>query len=690
MNRSIVCFFVFLSVSVWNGISQSPALRDISASAPVSFEAGDFTFRYLKVGTRVATVFYKGKELMRDMYPVYRWNGRMITPADYGEVVACNRPVSDMHGEGQCLELKYAADDLPALLQRYYVYPSLPYFFVESELLSSDELPADELSVNYMAPVRAELADGFSLSANRMLFVPFDNDKWVQFDVLPAGKGTSYEVTALFDPENRSGLVAGSVEHDRWKSGIQTERLSGECLELTCFGGVTSTLTRDTLPHGYLKGKSVKSPKMMIGYFSDWRDGMDAYGRANREVASSPAWTNGTPFGWNSWGSIQTKINLENAKEVSDFFRENLQENHFSNDGTVYIGLDSYWDNFSNAQLKEFVAYCKQNGQKAGIYWAPFVDWARNPERRVEGTDIPYKDVYLYADGNPQELDGAWAVDPTHPAVKKRIDHYIGRFNAAGFEYIKIDFLTHGALEADSRYDASVTTGIQAYNEGMRYLKEALGDSYFITMAISPLFPSQYAHSRRVACDAFASMADTEYTLNGLSYGWWLDKAYCYNDPDHLVLLDDKGETEGENRARITSGVITGIYMSGDDFSRNGKKEVKKRAGKFLTVPAVNDVARIGKSFRPVFGYKPSEEKRSEQFFILEHEGSTYVAVFNFSNRTESHRLPMEALGLSPQNRYRATELWSGRKKTQRNTFDCTVKAKDVQLWKIGMEGADI
>lgn len=47
-------------------------------------------------------------------------------------------------------------------------------------------------------------------------------------------------------------------------------------------------------------------------------------------------------------------------------------------------------------------------------------------------------------------------------------------------------------------------------------------------------------------------MKDTEYTLNALSYGWWQDKVYQFNDPDHIVLRD---ATDGENRARVTSGL---------------------------------------------------------------------------------------------------------------------------------------
>ena len=70
----------------------------------------------------------------------------------------------------------------------------------------------------------------------------------------------------------------------------------------------------------------------------------------------------------------------------------------------------------------------------------PFTDWFRDPERKVEGTDTPYREVYLYANGKEQSLDGAWAIDPTHPAVKKRIDYFTERFHRAGFEYIKDRF----------------------------------------------------------------------------------------------------------------------------------------------------------------------------------------------------------------------------------------------------------
>ena len=55
-------------------------------------------------------------------------------------------------------------------------------------------------------------------------------------------------------------------------------------------------------------------------------------------------WTNGVPFGWNSWGvtNYQSHITYNAAISVSDSIHTNLQAYGFTNSGTVYVNLDSY------------------------------------------------------------------------------------------------------------------------------------------------------------------------------------------------------------------------------------------------------------------------------------------------------------------------------------------------------------
>ncbi len=639
----------------------------------VSVSQGEYKITYdLKNGS--ANIYQSDTLIFGQLHTEYEWNGTIITDHSYSKREWHEQPVSDRHGNGKMYEIKHSGKGLPDMLQRFYLYPSRSYLLTEIEIKSDTAIAS-----NYMAPA---ITHTDCRESDKMLFIPFDNDKWIQFDVLPIGKGTSYEVTALFSPANQTGKVFGSVEHDCWKSAIQTEYINNKSILSRCFGGISSSLTRDALPHGKVMGKRIKSPKILLGVFPDWRKGMEEFAEANNRETPGRTWQNSIPFGWNSWGSIQQNIHLKNATEVSDFFCKNMQTSTLK-DVPVYIGLDSYWDNFSDAELSQFVSHCQKNGQEAGIYWAPFVDWARNPQRTVEGSDTPYSETYLYANGKPLELDGAWAVDPTHPAIKKRMEVYINRFKKAGFKYIKIDFLTHGALEADKHADNAVTTGMQAYNAGMKYLTELLEEDFYITMAISPLFPSNYAHSRRIACDAFASIADTEYTLNGLSYGWWLGNCYVFNDPDHLVLQKDN-ESEGENRARITSGVITGIMMSGDDVSLAGSTLTKNRVKQFFTDPAIISLARSGQSFYPVYGYLPSDKRRSERFFMSIDKDSIYVAIFNFEENRQTFRLPVTDLELPAGKVFPTQELWSGKTGYLKNdTLSVTLPGRDAALFKI-------
>lgn len=286
--------------------------------------------------------------------------------------------------------------------------------------------------------------------------------------------------------------------------------------------------------------------------------------------------------------------------------------------------------------------------------------------------EYKYRDIYLYANGKPQELDGAYAIDPTHPAVEAMMKKTSSLFHRTGFEYVKMDFMTHGAMEADKWYLPEVTTGIQGYNYGMQLLDKYFGDMY-INLSISPVFPAQYAQSRRIACDAWNKIKDTEYTLNALSYGWWQKYIYQFNDADHIVLRD---ATDGENRARITSGVITGIYIGGDDFSAAGGKDGKDKALKYLTNPDINALA-TGEVFRPVEG----NGAQSEQIFVRkEKDGTFHCALFNYSEQEQTVTLSLDRIGLEQTRSYQVKELWSGSRTTAKNKIEVTIPAKDVKV----------
>lgn len=618
--------------------------------------------------TGTVDIFKQGKPVLTSVKAAFRLGNKLVSTDDY----VIQKTEKNTIGTATVFSVYYQSDKYPELIRKFYFYPDKNY--IETEILICGK---SDLESNYMAPVQADQIRSVSATSDsRALFVPFDNDKWVRFQSyqLTFDRLTSYEATAIFDNSSRKGLVVGSVEHDAWKTGIDMTAKDNVLTTLTCYGGVADELTRDSRPHGMLKGKVIKSPRIFIGFFDDWRAGLEAFADANAAIAPRKAWDKAVPFGWNSWGVLQFKLNYPKAMEVSDFFKNNLQNNHFKNaDNLVYIGLDSGWNSFSEEQLKAFVDKCKANGQEAGIYWTPFTDWGKNGERNMpDAPDYKYKEVYLYANGKPQDLDGAYAIDPTHPAIEEQMKKISALFHRCGFKYVKMDFMTHGALEADKWYKPEITTGIQAYNYGMKLLDKYFGDM-FINLSISPVFPANYAQSRRIACDAWNKIKDTEYTLNAVSYGWWIDRVYRFNDADHVVLHD---ATEGENRARVTSAVITGLLITGDDFSAGGSDEGKEKARKFLTNPEVNAAAQ-GVSFRPVEG---NGEKSENQFVRTDKAGNIYYAVFNYSDQPLSMAVSFERIGVNPAKIKSAKELWSGKNLDLKGAL--IVNPKDVKLIK--------
>ena len=635
------------------------------------FTAGQWTLD-VNVTTGETDIIYAGTTLVAKNRAHFSVGSQQYDQAQMTFRDVTEQDISDDFGTGKEVCVISEKDDIRAF-EYYYIYSDKPYILTQLVLVSSSKI-----SSNYLAPVYSTSEVKFlPAEENYNLFVPWDNDEWVSYNNYAFGGDlTSCEVTTLYNAPSGNALVVGSIEHTVWKTGVTAStKSSGEISSLKAFGGLSNNWTRDyDFPHGSVSGTKVSSPKIMVGYFSDWRDGMEQYADLNAIVAPRLPWEHGKPFIWNSWGVIQTALKYNDADEVSLWMAENLPE--YKNDGTVYVCLDSYWDNLTTNRLKQFAQYCHNRGQKAGIYWTPFVDWSNTPDRQVEGTKYTYSDIWLRKDGQPIKRTGASACDPTHPGTRARIEKFMGNFRAWGYDFVKLDFMDHGALQADSYYDPSITTAMQAYASGMALIDSVAGDMY-INLSIAPLFPTQFAHGRRIACDAYASINDTKYTLNSTTFGWWLDRAYTYNDADNLVF---KGQSESVNRIRTLSGVITGILSIGDDFSKDGDATAKERAIKLLNNKALMQCASQTKAFRPIDA--PSGTGCASTYYTTVAD-TVYLATINWNTRNQQYTFDYGQLGLEPGTEYTATELWSGNPIALEDGLNVTVKKLNCLIFKI-------
>ncbi len=578
---------------------------------------------------------------------------------------------------------------------------------------------------------------------NRAIYVPFYNDGYASYAsntfftrTLINTKGTSttesHEVSAYYNSSSRAGFVLGSIDHDKWKSSVTftgyTPRSGGNTVlsKIQCLSGYTNyDTTGDTLPHGKVKGNRIGSARFMDGDFDDWRTGLETFGEVCNTVAPGPVWTGGNPMGYSTWGAMKEYVSYDGVKAAIDFIDSELRPNGFGDlTNSASISLDAFAeDNISRNKISYLGNYylansnynhgnTTQSGKNMtlGAYCGPLVGWSWAFDSNFDGSSHTVREALLKVNGSeykvPKHPDGGHAIDPTHPGVREHIENFMRKYAMLGVKYVKADFLDGGIVEGDSWYDPEVTTGVMAYNYGMKILREQ-AEKYgmYVVESIAPVFPANYAHGRRVCCDVWNSVSDSQYAMNAMSYGWWTDRIYTVNDPDHLVMIPDSdtnGSTaEGISRMRATSGVCTGAFIFGDNLSENVKNnnnntignpsKSKERLRTYMGNKDVNDYVRnnLG-SFRPVDGGSPvsGTHGAAETQFYRIAGNYCYVAVFNYGTGTfsgsSSGTISFDRLGVDSSSVGEIKELWTGNSVSPSgNGLPYDVPKSDARIYRI-------
>lgn len=657
------------------------------------------------------TYSQNGKDLVRGAYvEILDAEEQALRSDKYPTVNLKKESVNDAFGAGTKYTYTYSGlAGEENIEQNIYIYPGKNYILVDAALVAT----SGTTRTHRIAPIVSETTNTVLPTDGRNVVydMPHDNDNWLGYSAYPFSVGktnTSCEVSAVYDVNSRNGLIIGSIEHDNWKSGI-TIAPSGNnrFSKLEVYAGDVSIRTNDIndgvhegrpslYKHGSISGQKVSSPRYFFGLYNDWRDGLEELGEATATLAPKLPWDKGTIFAWQSWGGMEARVNYEGVMDVCDFYIKQLMPKKFYNEnGECYMILDSFWDRLSPEQLRQFADYCKAHNMHPGIYHTPFSYWGTEEQaaqyRPYEGSQWTWADISLRANGKLRKITSI-ALDPTHPGTIEYNRRKFEFFRNLGFEYIKLDFINNGTLEADSYYDKNVTTGMQAYTYGMKYVLEMAGDM-FVDLSIAPVFPAM-AHARRISCDCWGEMDNSQYCLNSLGMAWWLDRVYPYNDPDNLVL--HRSADDGERRIRYTSGVMSGVVMLGDNFAlvgdTLGTQTQRDYALKFATNDEVNEVGRQGRSFRPVEGSLDVPFNRWNKIFynvdrefVLDTDDALYYAVFNYDkNKEYGKAADFGRIGIDAANVKSIKELWTGQKVSfAGNGFQVTVPKGDVCLYRI-------
>jgi len=675
--------------------------------------------------------FASGAQLLNTTAFIEEKNTGLFESDQFTQHNVTTSPIQDIHGKGIAITLVHADPNKSLLLiQCINIYESLPFILVSAKAIGNKStLATSNFSPLTVLPAKE---GEFIFPGTRPLFTdyPFDNDSWVDVIAQPwpsNGKsvsGISYELASVYDETNLNGFVVGSVVHDFWKTGIRygTGTQYGRIDSLIVFGGVATKDnpalpdsyggkdgTHDYMAHGAQVGDSVCSPVLYLSASTDIRNDLTTFGKVIKSTSGAQVWKKPVPMYWNSFGvegvlGYTKKMMPDDVRIISGFLHS---LNNLNAHSKPVLSIDSYDQGiFSTDVLKAVSYFGDQQGQQMGFYFIPFAlwTWKNNIDKAtLTGTNHALRDVIL-RDSNGNYIpykDGDWGafpIDPTHPATREYIIGQLTKAKAINAKFLKIDFLTAGALESATRYNPAIRSGLQAYNFGMNMLKQLcdsiLGSDIFISQAISPLFPHQYAHTRFLSTDVYSHLRNdlpgfphygsTCASLISATHFWWTQGTlWPFSNMDVVVMQhfqENPAITEQDVKVRLFAMMAMGSLL-GDGSDYRNKAEAN-RAKKYLNNAAVCEYFSHPRAFTPL--RFPEGQSQSQQLVYYLPGDTLLVAAFNF-NLNEKYTETFTRQQLHGQeSAYVLLDFLTGkpigRLEKRQNQFTITVDVRDAKM----------
>ncbi len=614
-------------------------------------------------------------------------DGKAIDTKTAQMVSATVADISDEFGEGKQVTAVYEKECL-VLTQQINLYKS-GKLVVKAILKDNERFTNTRYIAPFCTPYPDKKGKRVFLSLDqKMLKVPYDNDMWMRYEsAVPDCGRKSYDVTAIYDEHTLEGLVVGALDFDIWKNAIEWGR--HDARTFLAYSGVADAGTHDIYPHEPVTGKEVHSARFTVYWSENIKKGMEEFADMCTEVIKPRQFCEcKVPFGWNSFSALGMMLTIDHWKQAGEFIQNELV-NFGGEDGVSFINLDGAFG-LDIDEIRTTIKEMHEQGKKAGWYASPCMWIQKLGDRTFDNGKHTVSELFLKDyDGNVMPaIDNLVPLDVTHPLWEVYTRETIKELINLNIDYIKIDFLTHASIEGN-HYKKGVT-GRMALNHAYKVIQDEIGKAekeVFISLSIAPLFPYFLGNSRRSCCDAFGHYDDVRYVLNALNFAWWTNgRIYQYNDPDHCALyhsiIDGRSETTiQEARSRYIASVISGtVIMLSDNFGPTGDeqliKNARNRALEIANNANVNEVARFGKTFIPV--YLKSD---TTPFYTLTHAGRHFVALFNFNSDKTVLELNAKH-GNLPENG-KLKNLYTGELTEYKNFISTNLDGYDAALFEI-------
>lgn len=592
-----------------------------------------------------------------------------IIPTGATGTIEKKETISTAFGKGSALVISTADGGSIS----FTLYHSQPFLFVNQVIKNAG---SDNIDIQKLNPVSFSVDLGKPAAALKTLGTG---------GLLDADKNPgSYVFLTTVDPATRNGVVTGWLTNEKG-SGVVFSGINNNLVEI-----------KTQIDYGHFRldaGKSEATETLLIGYFDDARLGEEQFADAiakQQNIKLKPRTAvYCTWYSEKNGGAGSESSTIELAK----FVRENLKPF-----GLDVIQIDDQWQGggqyngphrgfdradpnggYPNGMTATAVAI-KKEGLTAGIWWMPFARNHQDPEYKDRQNWFAYRK-------NGQPFETAWggtSLDLTNPEVQKHIAYIAKTMHSWGYNYFKMDGLFTGTVtnqvyindgyKNDSIGNSKplfnpLKTQIEAYRDGLKILRNAVGDDVFFSgCCVSQNMRSFGAsmglvNSMRIGPDfnhdgqsirTGAIRASRLYFLNGRV--WW-------NDPDPSMLRESgKSTADGAStgigsltRARLLPSfvAVSGQFFLSSDWLPDlpsDRIEIMKRC-----MASHNGIAR------PVDAF----DKTLPSIWVATDKKSgterNVIGLFNWDTVSRKIGSTLRWAGLNDKTTYHAFDFWGNK-----------------------------
>jgi alpha-galactosidase len=649
-------------------------------------------------------------------------NGAWLKTSDYPRHAVSQRSASGELGSTEDWTITYTgrsgAPDISISLRAYQDTP-----FGEAQVMirntTGRRLQVEGIRVvdggpealNLGAPHTEErvLSDSFSEDRPAMQIHDFSDS------VLGMHRAVGSQI--VYNLKNHRSWFIGTLTSDKFLSVLRMHVSPDSPEKLTSYE-VESTGTTELLEQNSLKGSALQdrvmlslpvepaatlnSERMLFSVGNDPISQLETYGRLIRDRHHARV-SAAVPLGWWSWTAYYFGLNDGTARTNALWLSQNLKPY-----GYTFFHIDEGYQ-FARGEyatpdadlfphgLDTLERSVTNLGLTPGIWTAPFEvserSWVytHHPEWLVKNA----KGDPIHIGTVSNKKDPIYALDTTHPGAQDYLrETYTTLTKAWNIRYIKLDFMEDSAVEGF--YQKPNTTALEAQRIGLQTIRDAVGDSVLLDKdGCEMLNPVGIVDMGRISQDTGHSFSSSKDAATGIAARFFMNRNYFVADPDAFSAstqtVEDHAWHGGRNplsfdEAKVSvvlSAVSGGLFEIGDDLPTLGKSPDRLA---WLKNRDLLDMVNLGRAAKPVDLMTYQKEDLEPSIFVLkESSRQTVVAIFNWTESSRSHDLPLSGLGLADDHSYEAIELLSASPSSNKvkGLLHITQPPHSVQLLKI-------